>query len=845
MRKTLGDLSVYGLVDGEEILTGEDMLKKGGGWEDTFRYLARRHMTGNACTLWVDLFALSMIFMNQPLSPGLLIVPLLCEGCTVANRHQVRLTVIEPKQMLILDRRLEPRYPEKVIVLPIYMFDHNPHMIRTDRSIYPEYFKQTTEDYIAALKYDLVQSEFVSDELDPSRRKSGMLKQDWSHKLKLFDGNVVLPETQEMLNHRTREVAEKEKLALDEALDKKKKAQEAKELLDKAEQEKKKKEDEIAQQQKGKEWKIKTKKRWSQKVGQGQNDKWVKEDKLVDAKNPEYMYPDLGSPWNSRYLEHDDPEPVREWWNDSRNNSKVNYFEPDDDHLFDQDDINALAATATKEEKKPKSWIQILQAARSIETNIPLMTGRGLDRAYSEQDLIDLSCLLDTGRQLDCDTRQQPNKDRIELLVDSYVIDLTLTQYRRQPAKTPKRQQRVEFDVYKDWLKAYLDFYNPGYYEFFVNAVSGTKVQTVSHKIASAEDSDYRNFGKYTFHQDVVTLPKSHPPRFLDNRFIAQYGSKSSQKDRCRRREFNYETEKKVNPSSLFDKVPFPKCMSKTDKLSRLAEGQDKPHFQKVPAIYVQVTGVKVEMRYSGTKKSGETAERWLGVQNDRFIGLPEAWVKKNMPDDVIEEAQRRGRQRLKGKRGGIKERFVTLPPGDTRVDEPPLELCNVEKGENYYYQEMIDNCLMGGFANAIAEMCGDETAQSLLIGWNPFDHKHEWRWKAFFDRVCKVLSPHLGRVSLQKVKEKFTLSADDRMPVVLQLKGRDGSATHSVTVFQGNIYDSASRHVLHKNEETLHWCCGDYGFAETLRAYVLVVEDRKPKALKLMKKRKRIRVNN
>ena len=99
-------------------------------------------------------------------------------------------------------------------------------------------------------------------------------------------------------------------------MDKKKKEQEAKELLDKAEQEKKKKEDEIAQQQKGKEWKIKTKKRWSQKFGQGQNDKWVKEDKLVDAKNPEYMYPDLGSPWNSRYLEHDDPEPVREWWND-------------------------------------------------------------------------------------------------------------------------------------------------------------------------------------------------------------------------------------------------------------------------------------------------------------------------------------------------------------------------------------------------------------------------------------------------------------------------------------------------------------------------------------------------
>jgi hypothetical protein len=47
------------------------------------------------------------------------------------------------------------------------------------------------------------------------------------------------------------------------------------------------------------------------------------------------------------------------------------------------------------------------------------------------------------------------------------------------------------------------------------------------------------------------------------------------------------------------------------------------------------------------------------------------------------------------------------------------MELCNVKLGLNYYCQEMVDNCLMGGFANVICQVCGPEVAELVLNGWN------------------------------------------------------------------------------------------------------------------------------
>ena len=51
---------------------------------------------------------------------------------------------------------------------------------------------------------------------------------------------------------------------------------------------------------------------------------------------------------------------------------------------------------------------------------------------------------------------------------------------------------------------------------------------------------------------------------------------------------------------------------------------------EKVPAIYVQITGVKAELRQNpGVKKTRDTLAdkdvtvQWLSVQNDWFVALP------------------------------------------------------------------------------------------------------------------------------------------------------------------------------------------------------------------------------
>jgi hypothetical protein len=73
---------------------------------------------------------------------------------------------------------------------------------------------------------------------------------------------------------------------------------------------------------------------------------------------------------------------------------------------------------------------------------------------------------------------------------------------------------------------------------------------------------------------------------------------------------------------------------------------------------------------------------------------------------------------------------------------------------------------------------------------------------------------------------KKFTcidiLKADDTFPVVVQLRAGDKSETHAICIFDGCIFDSASRFVLYKNQEALDWCCGTYGFECHLRLYRL-----------------------
>jgi hypothetical protein len=132
------------------------------------------------------------------------------------------------------------------------------------------------------------------------------------------------------------------------------------------------------------------------------------------------------------------------------------------------------------------------------------------------------------------------------------------------------------------------------------------------------------------------------------------------------------------------------------------------------------------------------------------------------------------------------------------------------------YYQGQIDNCLMGGFANAVAKMLGDETARKLLQLQIPMAGTEYW--SMFVTHVNHTIQKHC----LRKFTCANVLDWDDRTPIVVQLRSRNLSESHAITVYGGAIYDSSSRFILVKSQETLNWCSGEYGFDRHLRLYQL-----------------------
>jgi hypothetical protein len=115
----------------------------------------------------------------------------------------------------------------------------------------------------------------------------------------------------------------------------------------------------------------------------------------------------------------------------------------------------------------------------------------------------------------------------------------------------------------------------------------------------------------------------------------------------------------------------------------------------KVPLAHMQITGIWADTKV----EDGETTLRWLRLQDGKYLSLPTEWVEMNFDETLLSEAKERtewvrlGQQPL--------GRFLILQVGDSHIDDPPLAIrANLDL--NYYYQGNVDNCIMGGLANAV-----------------------------------------------------------------------------------------------------------------------------------------------
>jgi hypothetical protein len=113
--------------------------------------------------------------------------------------------------------------------------------------------------------------------------------------------------------------------------------------------------------------------------------------------------------------------------------------------------------------------------------------------------------------------------------------------------------------------------------------------------------------------------------------------------------------------------------------------------------------------------------------------------------------------------------------------------------------------------------MIGVDPAKDLLHNYSPTMDSF---WFHFVQHDNGVM--HEYGYLLRKLKCQDILQMDDSLPVVVQLRGGDKSESHSVCIYDGSIYNSASQFVLVKSRETLNWCCGDFGFEAHVRLYRL-----------------------
>ena len=102
----------------------------------------------------------------------------------------------------------------------------------------------------------------------------------------------------------------------------------------------------------------------------------------------------------------------------------------------------------------------------------------------------------------------------------------------------------------------------------------------------------------------------------------------------------------------------------------------------------------------------------------------------------------RRNEKNHKKKQPSKKLRFIPIPVGASRDDNPPVPIRH-KRGFNYYYQGKVDNCVMGGLVNAVFWKMGPQQADKFLSNYTPAVI-NENLWDGFVQQINRSLTGYL-----------------------------------------------------------------------------------------------------
>jgi hypothetical protein len=297
---------------------------------------------------------------------------------------------------------------------------------------------------------------------------------------------------------------------------------------------------------------------------------------------------------------------------------------------------------AVKDIDEKKDFLDIIKSAVALKSSLLLVENYAESQKgtlplglfipaipYSDQELVNLSCLVDRGREFEVDTEYE-SRNKFAIRVDSYQLNpmQKLKSYLKKGSRDPPARPLM-ITVYKDWLKQYLDWFDPDLFEFISAHATGMKVSTFANRLASNYDHDYEMQSKIQYDPLVVPVPKIHKKVSTCDDFGVMeedvfqpyckdtYARLPSHSRAVRQASYDEKLTVTCNPSG-FEYVPIARMPSST-----------------VPDNLVQIKALRADFALTGKKES----TRWLGLQGGKYVSLPTEWVILNFDTSILDKA--------------------------------------------------------------------------------------------------------------------------------------------------------------------------------------------------------------
>jgi hypothetical protein len=110
--------------------------------------------------------------------------------------------------------------------------------------------------------------------------------------------------------------------------------------------------------------------------------------------------------------------------------------------------------------------------------------------------LVNLCCFVNRGCEFEVDTEYE-SKTKVSIRVDSYKLktDRDLRSYLKKQSKVPPKCQ-LKIGVYKEWLKKYLDWFDPELFQLIQIHAERMQVNIFSDGLAGEDDQEYEMAGQ-------------------------------------------------------------------------------------------------------------------------------------------------------------------------------------------------------------------------------------------------------------------------------------------------------------------------------------------------------------